>query len=303
MKKKYMILVFAFLLLVPISKATDLDYYEATIDLDSEKSNFTLIFLFEETPKGIMEYPLSFETENFKTSANFQNYTCTSNPKEWGTLISCDFSEAAGEGRALNIKFNTEDKTEKIEKKYHFTYAIKTPQDTKKMNVKTVLKRGFVLIEEPEQATTLVPYSPSDGSQGSDGRRIYVEWEREDLKKGEGIEISLTYEKIGPGVSENNNIVFLLIGILIFVLILIIGFRSSPKSEINMNVLKKSEKKVIEIIKERGGFCKQRDIVKETDFSKAKVSRIIKDLEERNLITSEKAGRSKKIFIKKPESD
>ena len=66
-----------------------------------------------------------------------------------------------------------------------------------------------------------------------------------------------------------------------------------------MKILKNDERKVIDIIKERGGMCKQRVIVRETDFSKAKVSRLVKDLEERGLLRTEKAGRSKKVYIKK----
>ena len=46
----------------------------------------------------------------------------------------------------------------------------------------------------------------------------------------------------------------------------------------------------------------QRDVVRETDFSKAKVSRIIKDLEERGLVSKISKGRKNiiKLSMKKP---
>ncbi len=286
------------LLAMPMVSATPLEYYETVINLDSENAQFTFIFLFEEAPDGMLEYALPFSIEDFNTSANFGNYTCTSSGEQWGTLIKCDFSEVTSGGRALNIKFNTTETTREMEKRVHFNANIKTPQEVEKMVLKAVLQKGYVLIEEPQGPTTMVPYSPSDGVQGSDGRRIFVEWSRENVKKGEGIDVSLTYERIAPQVSGNQNMIFLFIGILILLIIfLLLGLRNRSAKEMDMSILKDDEKRVMEILKERGGMCKQRVIVRETDFSKAKVSRLIKDLEERKLIRTEKEGRTNRIYV------
>lgn len=291
--------VFTLILLAPLVAATPLDYYETVISLDKEDSAFTFIFLFEEAPDGNLEYLLPFSIKDFETNANFGNYTCESLPKSWGALISCDFSQVKEGGRVLNIKFTTSETIREIEDEILFSADVKTPQDVKKMILKVVLEKGYILIEEPEGSTTKVPYSPKDGNEGSDGRRIFIEWERKDVKRGEGIDVSVTYERILPRVEGNQNIIFLMIGLLILVIIMLVGIRSKGKQDLDTSILKENEKKVIDIIKERGGMCKQRAIVRETDFSKAKVSRLVKDLEERGLIKTEKEGRSKKIYIKK----
>ncbi|MCK4634435.1 MAG: MarR family transcriptional regulator [Candidatus Aenigmarchaeota archaeon] len=293
--------VFALILLAPLAAATPLDYYETVVNLDKEVSSFTFIFLFEEAPDGNMEYLLPFYIKDFKTNANFGNYTCEFLPKSWGSLIKCDFSQVKEGGRALNIKFSTSETIREIEDEILFSVNVKTPQDVKKMILKVILEKGYILIEEPEGSTTKVPYSPKDGNEGSDGRRIFIEWERKDVKGGEGIDVSVTYERILPRVGGNQNIIFLMIGLLILVIIMLVGIRSKGKQYLDTSILKENEKKVIGIIKEKGGMCKQRAIVRETDFSKAKVSRLVKDLEERGLIKTEKEGRSKKIYIKKKD--
>lgn len=295
--------VFALILLAPLAAATPLDYYETVVNLDKEGSSFTFIFLFEEAPDGSLEYMLPFYTKDFETNANFGNYTCESLPKSWGTLISCDFSQVTEGGRALNIKFSASETIREIEDEIMFSADVKTPQDVEKMILKVVLEKGYILIEEPESSTTKIPYSPRDGNEGSDGRRIFIEWERKDVKRGEGIDVSVTYERMLPRVEGNQNIVFLMIGLLILVIIMLVGIKSGGKQDVDISILKENEKKVIDIIKERGGTCKQRAIVRETDFSKAKVSRLVKDLEERGLIKTEKEGRSKKIYLSVKKSE
>ncbi len=294
--------VFALILMAPLVAATPLDYYETVVNLDKEVSAFTFIFLFEEAPDENLEYLVPFSIKDFETNANFGNYTCESLPKSWGSLIKCDFSQVKEGGRVLNIKFTASETIREIEDETLFTADVKTPQDVKKMVLKVVLEKGYVLIEEPEGSTTKIPYSPKDGNEGSDGRRIFIEWERNDVKKGEGIDVSVTYERILPRVEGNQNIIFLMIGLLILIIIMLVGIRSRGKQDVDTSILKENEKRVIGIIKERGGMCKQRAIVRETDFSKAKVSRLVKDLEERGLIKTEKEGRSKKIYIKEKEN-
>jgi len=297
-KMKALLFAFALIFLVPLASATQLDYYETVIGLDDESSNFTFIFLFKEAPNGALEYPLPFSIKNFETSANFGNYECEARSKDWGSLIICDFSEVKEGGRALNIKFTATKTLKEMEKNIFFNANIKTPQNVGRMLLKVVLEKGYVLIEAPEGSTTLVPYSPSNGIEGSDGRRIFVEWERKNVEKGDGIDVSVAYEKIGPSVSGNQNITFLFIGLLILLIAVLVGTRGRKKESPKLDILKDNEKKVLDIINQRGGLCKQRVIVRETDFSKAKVSRLVKDLEERGLITTEKIGRTKKIYIK-----
>ena len=296
---KKVAIIIGFLLFLPMVNATPLDYFESVVELDEDESSFTFIFLFREAPGGSFEYFLPFGIENFETSSNFKNYTCKQERKDWGTNIKCDFFFFFEGGRALNIKFTTKETIKKMEEQYQFSANVKTPQDVDEYLLKVVLEQGIVLIEEPDVSTTIVPYSPTDGTRGSNGREIFVEWEREGVKKGEGIDATVNYETVNGMVPENNNTVFILIGILILIIAIMLSVRTKKENEVDISVLKKDEKMIIDIIKSNAGMCKQRHVVRETDFSKAKVSRLIKDLEERGLIRTEKVGRTNRLYIKK----
>jgi uncharacterized membrane protein len=64
-------------------------------------------------------------------------------------------------------------------------------------------------------------------------------------------------------------------------------------------LLNKDEKKIVDIIAKHGSEVRQREIVRETDFSKAKVSRLIKNLKERGVVDIEAiSGRENKIILK-----
>ncbi|MBI2580123.1 MAG: hypothetical protein HYW27_04445, partial [Candidatus Aenigmarchaeota archaeon] len=64
-------------------------------------------------------------------------------------------------------------------------------------------------------------------------------------------------------------------------------------------VLTENERKVMEIVFNEKGEVDQRKIIKQTDFSKPKVSRIIHDLSGRGLIEKVPKGRTNIIKLKK----
>lgn len=296
MKRIFPFFVVSLVLLSGVSMASPMEYYESTIKLNSSEADYTFTFLFQESPTGTLDYLLPFNIEDFKTSANFKNYTCEAKRKDWGTLISCDFSHAGEEGRALSIRFRRTNCIKKIDNIFHFETSIKTPQEVPRIVSKVILDKGFILIPEPTQPTTLVPFTPNDGTEGSDGRRIFVVWERKNLKKGEGLDISVSYERSVP-VTTQDNLIFLFLGVAILIVLLILALRFKGEKREIESILKEDERKVVEIIKGHGGMCKQREIVRETDFSKAKVSRLIRDLEERRVIKIEKSGRTNEIYL------
>ncbi|MEF8847451.1 MAG: MarR family transcriptional regulator, partial [Candidatus Paceibacterota bacterium] len=55
---------------------------------------------------------------------------------------------------------------------------------------------------------------------------------------------------------------------------------------------------VINMLKENEGRMLQKDIVDKSDYSKAKISGVVKELEEKDIISKEKEGRSNKVVLK-----
>lgn len=75
--------------------------------------------------------------------------------------------------------------------------------------------------------------------------------------------------------------------------------KKMPKEKIIKLVLGEDEKKIYNLIVERGGSMLQDEIVKETGFSKAKVSKLLRKLEEKGIIKREPFRKTNKVYLKK----
>jgi len=64
-----------------------------------------------------------------------------------------------------------------------------------------------------------------------------------------------------------------------------------------LRVLREPGKRILEIIVDRGGETLQKDLYLETNFSKAKISRTLRELEFRNIIQRKQYGGTKKIIL------
>ena len=152
------------------------------------------------------------------------------------------------------------------------------------------------ILNEKEQLENLglYQYLPTEGTQGTDGRRIFIEWNFENPKLGSSIDVTVLYEEL------QTNETMVLLGVLGVVLILAFIFVKSRKTsyDIIMPVLTRDERKVMEmILASDKKEINQNDVVRELDASKAKVSRIIKNLEIRGLIEIKHIGRKNKIKL------
>ena len=64
-----------------------------------------------------------------------------------------------------------------------------------------------------------------------------------------------------------------------------------------LRVLQGRRRRVLEVVVDRGGEMLQKDLYLETGFSKAKISRTLKELELRNIIQRKGYGSTKKIIL------
>jgi uncharacterized membrane protein len=91
---------------------------------------------------------------------------------------------------------------------------------------------------------------------------------------------------------------FLAIIIVLILAILVYKRKNDVKTEKSFEKLKEDEKEVIHMLRENGGDMLQKDIVDETDYSKAKISGVVSKLEEEGIVSKEKEGRSNKVTLK-----
>ncbi|MFB6088796.1 MAG: helix-turn-helix transcriptional regulator [Candidatus Aenigmatarchaeota archaeon] len=284
-----------------VVSAQSLSYMETNVDVNWESLTFNTNIIFNEMPERF-SYPIFYDIEEFKSSANFNNFQCKVEEKKWGNEIICDLSSVEGRGKTLKWSYKTESVLSDVENKKMADFEIKIPFETEKAVFRTTLSEGLILTKENE-TSSLVPYTPRNGTKGSNGRQIYVYWVKENLPKGEDFGISLIYETVGPtNNGTDNTFLILLIGSVLAVFILIFFILKGEKKGVELSVLKEDEREAYEIIKKYGGECKQKRIVSETEYSKAKVSRMIKNLKERGLVEVERIGRSNRVKTKKDEN-
>jgi uncharacterized membrane protein len=128
-----------------------------------------------------------------------------------------------------------------------------------------------------------------------------VHWERLDLNSDDSLQFSVMYTM--PTVLSSFLIVILTVIVIIVMVSLVVYIKSGRKpEEIVSSVLNKDEKILIDLLNKYGGNVVQKTLVRETDFSKAKVSRLVKGLRERGVIKIEPvSGRENRVILKKPE--
>jgi len=64
-----------------------------------------------------------------------------------------------------------------------------------------------------------------------------------------------------------------------------------------LKVLRGPRRRVLEILVDNGGEILQKDLYLETNFSKAKISRTLRELELRNMIERRQYGSTKKVVL------
>ncbi len=165
------------------------------------------------------------------------------------------------------------------------------------------LPEGYVL---PEDGVNVVP-KPDEVT--SDGRRVIIKWDIEDPIPAELREfrVSVRFEKLLAPETPAQGVVLLMVLASAF-LVLLLAYRlfslysrlkeKGGKAELaeKIDILKEDEQRILKMIIDEEGI-EQRKIQAETGFSKAKVSKIISELEKRGAVRKEQIGRKNRLYL------
>lgn len=69
-------------------------------------------------------------------------------------------------------------------------------------------------------------------------------------------------------------------------------------SKVDLSKLNKEEKKIYNLLKENGGSMYQSDLVKETEFSKVKITRILDKMENKKIIDRKRRGMTNIVVLR-----
>jgi len=293
-------MLLAVIMISPCVMGAELEYYgiEDTIKDDLTVHN-NVVLKFKQ-PIGHLDYNAGFRVYNLTTEANFPFADCRASNSDSGSLIACDFTGMTTENNKLTLKFNTKDAITKKNGNYRFgvSYGVDVP-----------MERAFIVIKLPEngilsEQVANQSFYPTDGYLASDGRRIMVYWERENITTTDDLIFSVLYSMPGSRDDIFNYIIVFLTLLILGVMVAIAvymkrGVRGTSTQKVVEAVLNKDERTIISIVKRNGGKVGQKVIVKESDFSKAKVSRIVKSLKGRGILATEPiSGRENRVILK-----
>jgi len=234
--------------------------------------------------------PVYYRVSNLKTSSNFQSASCRLEYPDYGSQILCKANPGQVK-REMKIEFDVAS-VKNVNGAYLFKFDYYIPMDTNSLWVRVSLPEGMVLVRNH---TAFQPYSPPDGVKTTDGRRIFVSWTRSNVTSGDIFSVQVVYES----TTRYSEFPVYLFAFGILVVLALFGFRAvkSRDMKILFPILKSDEKLVMEILLRHGGRANQKTIVSESNYSKAKISKVLKSLEERGLVRLERIGRTNKVYI------
>ncbi len=274
--------------------AAGIAYFGTEISLYENTAHVLITITFDSSNVTHIKIPFFNNIQNLMSESNFGNEKCISEKKNYGYDIVCNINPTS-EKRMLKLEFDSFDIIKPIGKQMMFSSDFYMPLKVKTLDFKVMLPEGMVLAENSD---LFGPYTPLDGEKGSDGRRIYVYWKKNNISAGESFSSRVFYESI-----EKNNFVFIgmIFGFVIILSILGVIIFIIKKTKAGMNVvlpiLKEDEKILMELIVKHKGAVNQKLLVLESNYSKAKVSKVLSSLQERGLIRLEHTGRSNKVYL------
>ncbi len=160
------------------------------------------------------------------------------------------------------------------------------------------LPEGSVLVSEPRWEGYAV--YPVPDRILTDGRHIIVRWHREQLEPGDRFRILVMYR------GEDTSLLPLLLalgGMVAGAAATYLYLRrrtGAPRGEaekVVRMVLREDEQKVYDLISQRGEIL-QEEVVRETGFSRSKVSKLVRNLEEKGIIEKEPYRKTNRLRLR-----
>lgn len=286
----------AFLLLT-VNALAQVQHYGVEASIEEGGRSFVKLTITFVEPETVFNFNIIGKVENFNATSIAGPIDCY--VQSGGiSYINCNLS-LTKEKRMIKLSFETNDFVKIIDDKFFFDSDLSLNKDIAGVFVFIKLPQTMRLTSEnltagrlsfPENATTI-----------TEGRHIIINWKLSDIKSDQSLRFQFLYERITqPPMFYISLRHFAVFGIAAAGAIGFIYMRYFRKPEkLVLSVLDDYERKVIGIITASEGAVNQKKVVKETNLSKAKVSRVVKNLVKRGLIEVERVGRTNKLKLVK----
>jgi len=288
-----LILLFSLLPLffVPILADNQLEITYLKIDIEimedhSVKESIDIILY----PKDEIEF-------NLYLPNGYKNLEIIYNDEKLDSSVNQTIRLNANELNSIKINYTIPDAVELKKKDFVYMKELVYP-NVKNLIFRIKLPPAYGINNEDISAII-----PEPTYLQSDGKRIIVLWEMK--SPSTPMMFKIKYNSLVSNNGFDTNILALLSIVLIILIFVGIYFihKSSKNRGVEVKIppslLSEDEMTICEIIKNEGGKIKQKKLSSITGFSKAKITKILTNLEKKELIEREPIGRTFVITLKK----
>ncbi|MFP4116820.1 MAG: helix-turn-helix transcriptional regulator [Candidatus Aenigmatarchaeota archaeon] len=175
----------------------------------------------------------------------------------------------------------------------YFVYGFRTDRRTENVDIKLVLPEGAVLSGSLDSTTP--PVNPQPEEVTTTGKRLVIRWHEEDFEPEDTFSMFVSYEE------DSFNWLYLLPLLALGVIAaLFFYYRKKRVEEVldSFSHLLDKEKKIVEeLAKADENTLWQKQLQHRTGFTKSKLSRTVRNLEERNVLEKIPHGTSNKVRL------
>lgn len=303
---RWLLWVGVVLFLMPCVSSLEVTEYEVSAEIENnllrENVTLTITNTFD-TSLEELSYPFAEDIREVVAYDGEGLLGSEVDHRMGSTYVKCNFREPVLPGEQVTVTFTylNPGAITTVGESYLLSTTYSLLANVKNFRVVLMLPEGYGISEE---GVSIVP-TPDEIS--SDGRRVIVVWDMRDPIPVEFREFRLfvRYENlvtdyagyIAPGA----------VGMFL-ILLALLGYRTisnrrdDEAREENdaitskIDILREDEQQILRMVLEENGI-EQRKIQDETGFSKAKVSKIISELEKRGAIIKEQIGRKNRIYV------
>lgn len=288
------------LLLLPIVFANTIDTSQTDVLIERDLAHITNTFTL--SSQGIANLTLLVTPDAYDFSATIDG-------NRTPCLLQSEYARCgsvANGTHQVQYTYRTAYPFAKVADNTIIRYTDRLPYRAKKQQVTLKLPTGYIVPQEQGKEDDFY-ISPKPDAVYSDGQRIIISWEQE----GQELPISAVTRQIGSTVPW-----FWMLGAALVSAAITAGAilytrrkpvkqeRPKPKKK-TVKVVEQpvvpqlidNEQRVVEFLKQNGEVW-QKQIQQATGFSKAKVSRVVRNLEARGVIRKTPYGNTNKIALK-----
>lgn len=204
----------------------------------------------------------------------------------------------------MTIEFTTKEYIRKIDNVMDFQLFYKAENKVNSFNLYVQFPTSYSIGKLNNTSSLLTRLIYPEAIVETNEKALQLNWKRINLEKGDSISFfakaSKPMENMSKKYSQNHIILVFMLGIIVslFVLMLKSQFMTKQDKPTIFSVFNDEEKRVLSTLLEHDGVMMQNSLAKKSDFSKSKLSRILLDLEERNVVLKIKKGNMNKISLR-----